>query len=107
MVTLTQTKPMKRFVCATETADVEEDVDAIKTFFIIVFTIMAFSFVPAGWIMFVVREKDTKCKHQQVRRGRDLRVDGVYSLSELTGAGIKIGEGTNNSSRSPDPKRQQ
>ncbi|CAM9598046.1 unnamed protein product, partial [Hapterophycus canaliculatus] len=41
----------------------------VQTFFIIVFTIMAFSFVPAGWIMYVVREKDTKCKHQQIVSG--------------------------------------
>jgi len=23
--------------------------------------------VPAAWIMYIVREKDTKCKYQQVR----------------------------------------
>lgn len=48
------------------TVAVEEEVDATESFFIVIFTIMAFSFVPAGWIMYIVREKDTKCKHQQV-----------------------------------------
>ncbi|CAM9259808.1 unnamed protein product [Ectocarpus sp. 4 AP-2014] len=52
-----------------ETADVEEILDFVQTFFIIIFSIMAFSFVPAGWIMFIVREKDTKCKHQQIVSG--------------------------------------
>lgn len=42
--------------------------DVIQTFFIILFTIMAFSFVPAAWIMYIVREKDTRCKHQQVKQ---------------------------------------
>lgn len=30
------------------------------------FILIAFSFVPAAWITYVVREKETKCKHQQV-----------------------------------------
>lgn len=51
-----------------ETAEVEAVVDFVQTFFIIIFTIMAFSFVPAAWIMYIVREKDTKCKHQQVHQ---------------------------------------
>lgn len=54
-------------IATTETAEVDEEVDFVQTFFIIMFTIMAFSFVPAAWIMYIVREKDTKCKHQQVR----------------------------------------
>lgn len=49
-----------------ETAEEEEQVDFIQTFYVILFTIMAFSFVPAAWIMYIVREKETKCKHQQV-----------------------------------------
>lgn len=49
-----------------ETAEDEEIVDFVQTFFIIIFTILAFSFVPAAWIMYIVREKDTMCKHQQV-----------------------------------------
>lgn len=62
------------------TATNEEDVivDFAQTFFIIIFTIMAFSFVPAAWIMYIVREKDTKCKHQQVSR----------SYGALTGRGV-------------------
>ena len=51
----------------TETDEEESFVDATQTFFIILFTIMAFAFVPAAWIMYIVREKDTKCKHQQVK----------------------------------------
>ncbi len=51
-----------------ETAGAGEDADAGQTFFIIIFTMMAFAFVPAAWIMYIVREKDNKCKHQQVRR---------------------------------------
>lgn len=45
-------------------------VDFVQTLLIILFTVMAFSFVPAGWIMYIVREKDTNCKHQQVRLWR-------------------------------------
>ncbi len=49
------------------TEEVEDGIDFAEAFFIIIFTIMAFAFVPAAWIMYIVREKDTKCKHQQVR----------------------------------------
>lgn len=31
------------------------------------FILIAFSFIPAAWAAFIVREKETKCKHQQVR----------------------------------------
>ena len=51
-----------------EPEEEKDDVDFAQIFFIVIFTMMAFAFVPAAWIMFVVREKDTKCKHQQVRR---------------------------------------
>ncbi|CAN0348380.1 unnamed protein product [Pylaiella littoralis] len=55
-----------------ETAEEEEQVDFIQTFYVILFTIMAFSFVPAAWIMYIVREKETKCKHQQIVSGVSL-----------------------------------
>lgn len=38
----------------------------IDSFFTTIFVLLAFSFVPAAWIAYVVREKETKCKHQQV-----------------------------------------
>ena len=52
-----------------ETEEEDDFLDFVQTFFITVFTILAFAFVPAAWIMFIVREKETKCKHQQVRHG--------------------------------------
>ena len=30
--------------------------------------LIAFSFVPAAWVAYIVREKETKCKHQQVNQ---------------------------------------
>lgn len=32
------------------------------------FILIAFSFVPAAWMAYIVREKETKCKHQQVQQ---------------------------------------
>lgn len=57
---------MLLLLVSVETDSEEIVVDFFQTFFIIMFTIMAFSFIPAAWIMYIVREKDTKCKHQQV-----------------------------------------
>lgn len=51
---------------STETAEVEDEDDFVKTFYILIFTLLAFSFVSAGWMMYIVREKDTKCMYQQV-----------------------------------------
>lgn len=48
-----------------------EDFSAIPiTFFIMI----AFSFMPSAWISYIVREKETKCKHQQVPRPRQVLV---------------------------------
>ncbi|CAM9216529.1 unnamed protein product, partial [Ectocarpus fasciculatus] len=44
------------------------------TFYILI----AFSFVPAAWMAYIVREKETKCKHQQVVSGVGLE---AYWLS--------------------------
>ena len=38
------------------------------SFNVALFMLIAFSFVPAAWISFIVREKETKCKHQQVKK---------------------------------------
>lgn len=71
----------------TETVDEEVEVDAVQTFFITMFTIMAFAFVPAAWIMYIVREKDTKCKHQQVNSS-ELKLTQVPCSSAVQGARI-------------------
>ncbi|CAN0195773.1 unnamed protein product, partial [Hapterophycus canaliculatus] len=48
----------------------EEDIDSgFNSFNVSLFMLIAFSFVPAAWMAFIVREKETKCKHQQVRGG--------------------------------------
>lgn len=41
--------------------------DGFDAFNVILFILIAFVFVPAAWIAYVVREKETKCKHQQAR----------------------------------------
>lgn len=37
------------------------------SFTVTVFIMMGFSFVSAAWIAYVVRERENKCKYQQVR----------------------------------------
>lgn len=45
----------------------QKDVDAgFDSFNVSLFMLIAFSFVPAAWMAYIVREKETKCKHQQV-----------------------------------------
>ncbi len=45
----------------------EDDIiSGFDAFNVLLFMLIAFSFVPAAWIAYIVREKETKCKHQQV-----------------------------------------
>lgn len=54
------------FVLRTGTA-YEKDIDSgFDSFSVSIFMMIAYCFVPAAWIAFIVREKETKCKHQQV-----------------------------------------
>ncbi|CAN0021601.1 unnamed protein product [Pylaiella littoralis] len=48
------------------------------SFNVSLFILIAFSFVPAAWMAFIVREKETKAKHQQVVSGVGLE---AYWLS--------------------------
>lgn len=54
----------------------------LDAFNVSIFVLIAFSFVPAAWISFIVREKETKCKHQQVSAAvsvcRRSRVPGTH-----------------------------
>lgn len=45
----------------------EEIVDFFEGFLVSLFIMIAFTFVPSGWISFIVREREMKCKHQQVK----------------------------------------
>ncbi|CAM9216451.1 unnamed protein product [Ectocarpus fasciculatus] len=57
----------------------EEDIDSgFNSFNVSLFMLIAFSFVPAAWMAYIVREKETKCKHQQVVSGVGLE---AYWLS--------------------------
>lgn len=38
----------------------------IDSFNVSFYALIAFSFIPAAWMAYIVREKETKCKHQQV-----------------------------------------
>ncbi|CAN0551164.1 unnamed protein product, partial [Laminaria digitata] len=48
------------------TANQNEEASFVDWFSVWVFIMIAYCFVPAAWIAFIVREKETKCKHQQV-----------------------------------------
>ena len=41
-------------------------IEGIDSFSVILFILIAFIFSPASWIAYIVREKESKCKHQQV-----------------------------------------
>ncbi len=56
----------------TGTKNQESITSGLDSFNVALFMLIAFSFVPAAWISFVVREKETKCKHQQVRTARSV-----------------------------------
>lgn len=53
------------FSC-TGTAHQKGEDAGVNSFTAWVFMMIAFCFVPAAWISYVVREKENKCKHQQV-----------------------------------------
>ena len=38
----------------------------LDSFSVVLFILIAFVFSPAAWIAYIVREKESKCKHQQV-----------------------------------------
>lgn len=45
----------------------QEDFESsVDSFNVSLFILIALSFIPAAWMAFIVREKETKCKHQQV-----------------------------------------
>ncbi|CAB1115344.1 ABC [Ectocarpus sp. CCAP 1310/34] len=50
----------------------------VDSFNVTFYILIAFSFVPAAWMAYIVREKETKCKHQQVVSGVGLE---AYWLS--------------------------
>ncbi|CAN0460759.1 unnamed protein product, partial [Ectocarpus sp. 12 AP-2014] len=59
----------------------EEDIaSGFNSFNVSLFMLIAFSFVPAAWMAYIVREKETKCKHQQVVSGVGLE---AYWLSSF------------------------
>jgi ABC-type multidrug transport system ATPase subunit len=48
----------------------QEEISAeIGGLYVVMFIMMAFAFVPAGFVVFVVRERETKAKHQQLVSG--------------------------------------
>eukprot|EP00903_Cladosiphon_okamuranus_P008962 g8576.t1 len=57
----------------------EKDIDSgFNSFNVVLFILFGFMFIPAAWIAYIVREKETKCKHQQVVSGVGLE---AYWLS--------------------------
>ncbi|CAN0323074.1 unnamed protein product, partial [Laminaria digitata] len=58
----------------------QKDIDSgFDSFSVSVFIMIAYTFVSAAWIAFIVREKETKCKHQQVVSGVGLEAYWISS----------------------------
>ncbi|CAM9541397.1 unnamed protein product [Ascophyllum nodosum] len=54
-------------------------IEGIDSFSVILFILIAFIFSPASWIAYIVREKESKCKHQQVVSGVGLNAFWISS----------------------------
>ncbi|CAM9405596.1 unnamed protein product, partial [Scytosiphon promiscuus] len=60
----------------------EQDIDSgFNSFNVSLFMMIAFGLVPAAWMAYIVREKETKCKHQQVTTRRTRNSREAYWLS--------------------------